>query len=308
MQLTSGVDDASEPVWSPDGQKIAFTSTRDGDDGEIYVMDADGTNQTNLTNSAPDAYSGAAADQLPNWQAVSANPDQDDDGVLDVVDADGGSGSGQPGAFSDETGNGKTTTGRVVDAAGTTVAIEDVADPKGVRITISGTGGPAQLTVCPAGFDIEVPVGSSLVVTCGSVTVDGVTGHPVVVKLPGGLARVEVPPAAAATVDTGTGGTFSITQVTGTVTLTVDGTSRAVTSPVTGASWHFAGFARPVDAGGVLNVLNAGQAVPLKWRLTDASGVPVTNLTTAAVTTQLLTCSSGAPVDPIEQLVRTAPR
>ena len=306
VQLTSGVNDGSQPVWSPDGHKIAFTSTRDGDDGEIYVMDADGTNQTNLTNSAPNDYSGASLDELPSWQPLSANPDRDGDGVQDAVDADGGSGSGQPGAFSDDTGNGKTTTGRVVDAAGTTVAIEDVADPKGVRITISGTGGPAQLTVCPAGFDVEVPIGSSLVVTCGSVTVDGVTGHPVVVKLPGGVARVEVPPAAAATIDTGTGGTFSITQVTGTVTLTLDGTSREVTGPVTGASWHFAGFAQPVDVGGVLNVVNSGQAVPLKWRLTAASGTPVTNLTTATVTTQLLTCASGAQTDQIEEVVADA--
>ena len=37
-----------EPAWSPDGTKIAFTSHRDGD-AQIYVMDADGSNQTKLT-------------------------------------------------------------------------------------------------------------------------------------------------------------------------------------------------------------------------------------------------------------------
>src|SRR2546425_7942294 len=35
---------------SPDGSRIAFTSTRDGQP-EIYVMDADGTNASRLTNS-----------------------------------------------------------------------------------------------------------------------------------------------------------------------------------------------------------------------------------------------------------------
>jgi TolB protein len=35
-------------VWSPDGSRIAFTSRRDGND-ELYVMDADGSNQTRLT-------------------------------------------------------------------------------------------------------------------------------------------------------------------------------------------------------------------------------------------------------------------
>jgi hypothetical protein len=38
------------PVWSPDGSKIAFYSDRDGNE-EIYVMNADGTDQTNLTKN-----------------------------------------------------------------------------------------------------------------------------------------------------------------------------------------------------------------------------------------------------------------
>ncbi|MEW6215632.1 MAG: chitobiase/beta-hexosaminidase C-terminal domain-containing protein, partial [Nitrospirota bacterium] len=37
-------------AFSPDGSKIAFSSYRDGN-YEIYVMDADGTGQTNLTNN-----------------------------------------------------------------------------------------------------------------------------------------------------------------------------------------------------------------------------------------------------------------
>jgi len=40
-----------DPIFSPDGKKIAFTSLRDGNQ-EIYVMDADGTDQTNLTKNA----------------------------------------------------------------------------------------------------------------------------------------------------------------------------------------------------------------------------------------------------------------
>lgn len=37
------------PTWSPDGTRIAFTSTRDGN-ALIYVMKADGTGQTNISN------------------------------------------------------------------------------------------------------------------------------------------------------------------------------------------------------------------------------------------------------------------
>jgi len=46
----------SVPSWSPDGTKIAFTSDRDGGDLDIFIMDADGTNVTQLTTSSADDY------------------------------------------------------------------------------------------------------------------------------------------------------------------------------------------------------------------------------------------------------------
>jgi hypothetical protein len=52
-QLRKIMDDtatATEPAFSPDGSRIAFTSTRDGQ-AEVYVMDADGSNVSRLTNS-----------------------------------------------------------------------------------------------------------------------------------------------------------------------------------------------------------------------------------------------------------------
>ena len=39
-----------EPLWSPDGQKISFTSKRENW-AELYVMNADGSRQQRLTRS-----------------------------------------------------------------------------------------------------------------------------------------------------------------------------------------------------------------------------------------------------------------
>lgn len=50
------------PTWSPDSQQIAFTSTRSGDQ-EIWLMDADGSNKVNLSQSS------STADFHPFWQA-----------------------------------------------------------------------------------------------------------------------------------------------------------------------------------------------------------------------------------------------
>ena len=65
-QLTNNVASSQkEPAWSPDGTKIVFNSDQiDGSNKEVYVMNADGSNQTRLTS-----YAGT--DEWPTWQAVS---------------------------------------------------------------------------------------------------------------------------------------------------------------------------------------------------------------------------------------------
>jgi len=69
--------------------KIAFTSNRDGNN-EIYVMNADGSNQTNLTNSP-------AFDWYPDWSSDGKkiifgsyrNPSDEHDEDIYVMNADG---------------------------------------------------------------------------------------------------------------------------------------------------------------------------------------------------------------------------
>jgi Tol biopolymer transport system component len=59
-KLTTGAQVVFGISVSPDGTKIAFTSGRDSN-YEIYVSDADGTNQVNITNSP------TTDDRLPDW-------------------------------------------------------------------------------------------------------------------------------------------------------------------------------------------------------------------------------------------------
>ncbi|HMQ32238.1 MAG TPA: M14 family zinc carboxypeptidase [Chloroflexaceae bacterium] len=65
--------------------------------------------------------------------------------------------------------------------------------------------------------------------------------------------------------------------------------------------YTFAGFGPPVDNTPALNSANAGQAIPLKWRLTDAAGAPVTNLASVKVVVNNLACPVGTSADQIEE-------
>ncbi len=74
------------PNWSPDGTEIAFTSNRDGND-EIYVMNADGSNQTRLTYN--DAYDGMPA-WSPDGTRIAFESRRDSNGsAIYVMNADG---------------------------------------------------------------------------------------------------------------------------------------------------------------------------------------------------------------------------
>jgi TolB protein len=62
IKLTSGESSNYFPSWSPDGKKIAYTSSGPYPKGsDIYIIDANGSNIINLTDT-PDID-----DYLPVW-------------------------------------------------------------------------------------------------------------------------------------------------------------------------------------------------------------------------------------------------
>jgi TolB protein len=66
ITITQGAPLNRTPAWSPDGRKIVFSSNRTGND-EVFVMNADGSGQTNLTNHPGGDYN-------PDWQPTGGSP------------------------------------------------------------------------------------------------------------------------------------------------------------------------------------------------------------------------------------------
>jgi predicted outer membrane repeat protein len=58
-------------------------------------------------------------------------------------------------------------------------------------------------------------------------------------------------------------------------------------------TYAFSGFADPVRPN-VVNVVNAGRTIPLKWRVTDASGNPISTLTSVIISSAAGGCNTGA--------------
>ena len=93
-RLTNNPNFDIGPSWSPDGKRIAFMSDRDEHfdipgglpNYEIYVMDADGGNQQNLTND-PDN------DSVPSWspdgKRIAFTSDRDGNYEVYLMEVDG---------------------------------------------------------------------------------------------------------------------------------------------------------------------------------------------------------------------------
>lgn len=86
VRLTNNNAMDCEPAWSPDGNRLAFWSNRDGGK-EIYLMNADGSNVKRLTNNLVD-------DVNPSWSPdgsrILFESERDGNRELYVMDTEGG--------------------------------------------------------------------------------------------------------------------------------------------------------------------------------------------------------------------------
>jgi hypothetical protein len=85
------------------------------------------------------------------------------------------------------------------------------------------------------------------------------------------------------------------------VRVTDDDNGYSVATQTITVKYVFDGFYAPVDRPNTMNVSKAGQAIPLKWRLTDANGAPITNLAAITIRAKDQSCSLGTTTDQLEE-------
>ncbi len=83
---TDATFDSWSPAWSPDGRRLAFMAEQEDGNKDIYVMDSDGSNRKNLTNSP-------TAEADPAWSPAGQKflfiSDRDGHAQVYMMDADG---------------------------------------------------------------------------------------------------------------------------------------------------------------------------------------------------------------------------
>jgi hypothetical protein len=143
----------------------------DADDENDAVLDAsDNCPQTVNTDQADNDGDEQPGDQPgpdDTFGGDLCDPDDDLDLIDDVIDPESFT-------FSDDFTDG-TSFGTIVSRAGLDVRVRNEAAPAGVRIKPSGTGGPSTVNICSLA-KLFLRTGNETVVTCGSATVQTVSG------------------------------------------------------------------------------------------------------------------------------------
>jgi hypothetical protein len=189
-------------------------------------------------------------------------------------------------------------------------------------LTIGGVNGmfsvttqnaPVDTTPDPFTFVAQTNVALNTLVTSNSIAVTGLNA-PSPISVTSGSYSINggTFTSAVGTVNNGdsvrvqlmSSGSYATTTI---ATLTIGGVSGTfiVTTQISQSqAYVFSGFFSPVDNLPIVNSAKAGQAVPVKWRLTDSSGTPISGPTSFRdLGSYMINCGSliGDPIDAIEE-------
>jgi len=118
-------------------------------------------------STTPRHYGGTGLAVRPGKVFCVTVQDADADGIEDLIDT-------SP-VYSDEFNDGMTN-GTIIDRADQIVTVTDEPDPKGVRIAVASGFLPATVSFCGGSATLTLTDGDEVVVTCGSVEVEVITG------------------------------------------------------------------------------------------------------------------------------------
>lgn len=297
------------PVWSPDGTKLVFESTRTGD-VDIYVMNADGTNQTQLTNDpavdnqatwSPDGTrivfasrrsgtediyvmhaDGTGQTQLTADPAIDTRPDWSPDGTKIVFESDR-SGSRQIFVM-DADGANVTPLTTLFHNGGAAWSPDST---KIVFYSDRDCGG------CNTYFDIYI-------MNANGTGQTRLAFDPVYATGPAWS-----PDGTKIVFESQRDGNYEVyvmnTDGTGQMNLTNNSAGDLSANWGPKPAYTFSGFFQPVDNLPVVNMVKAGSAIPVKFSLSGDQGQDIFG--TGYPKSQQIACDSTAPIDGIESIV-----
>jgi len=174
------------------------------------------------------------------------------------------------------------------DGANQSATSASVCDAAGNCAT--GTLSGINVDLTPPSVDVSAPADGAVYGLHASVTADYSCTD-----------NLDPSPSCTGTVGKGAAiDTSSVGEKTFTVTSTdAAGHESTVTHTYT-VAFGFSGFTDPVDPDAA-NIVKAGQTVPLQFRLTDAHGTPITDLSSVSVSASTLICTLGTTENQLEE-------
>jgi len=295
------------PVWSSDGTKITFSSMRDGD-FEVYAMNADGTGQTNITNNpGQNDYNSSWS---PDGTKIVFTSLRDGNSEIYVMNADG---SGQ----TNITNNSAWEDEAVWSPDGTKIAFSTDrtgGNPQDHEIFVMNPDGSGQTNITnnsePDGSPDWSPDGTKITFNkrvglnheIYVMNADG-TGQTNLTNSPTNEGTTVWSPdgtkiAYAGYRDDANNQDIYVMNADGT------GQTRLTNDPAYDSypDWqpvfNFNGFFQPVDNLPTLNLVRAGQGIPVKFSLNGDQGLDI--FATGYPKSQYIACDSTAAVDGVE--------